>query len=389
MVTYQTKLLKNSQDFAVLRQIKPSISKQDLDYFLSNKLTIANAPTILIQNHDTSEYLGFISCTLSYSTHKGIGLDITEIFIKDTKLSVIPSDQESRRFIIIKLLEAVKTYAQLHFSEIRAILKLSNEDQKTFESLGYENVSQQHGLVIFELDSEKIRTICQATSRKLPEKFQIIPVNQPAQAADLKVVLQMVKDLIVHESCNYNGYSATSKNPNLEQVQEFIAESESRVWLTDLQLSYDVLHVNSSGDQIRHFLDDLFMQENQFKVWTVKDKSDNNKIAGFISCIVQYSTTSASKKIYIEDYYLAENYRSSGLGFLLMQTVCQFAEKNQVTHINWGCYGFNTGSVAYYKKIGAVDVVESENRCLYACSLDKNRRDNHQRYEKLMGENLK
>lgn len=146
----------------------------------------------------------------------------------------------------------------------------------------------------------------------------------------------MIKDLIVHENCVQIGYKSVSENPNLAQVQEFIDESESTVWLTHEQLTYDVLRVNSSGQKIRHFLDDKFMHQNNFDVWTVRDKSENNQVVGFVSSVLQYCTKTKANKIYIEDFYLNPSHRKFGIGFILFQLVYKYAEQHQAKHVYAG-----------------------------------------------------
>lgn len=240
-------------------------------------------------------------------------------------------------------------------------------------------------MVFIDYDSQAIENLCSAPIKELPtDRFQITKLSQPQHAEDLKAVRQMVKDLAVHENCVQMGYKSVSEIPNSAQVQELIDENESTVWLTHEQMAYDILRVNSSGQKIRHFLDDKFMHQNNFDVWTVKDKHKNNQVIGFVSSVLQYCTKCKGNKIYLEDFYLKSSYRKHGLGFILFQLVPKYGKQHQAKHA-YGCsHRFNTDSFAFYQQTGGVDRTNSENICVYSCSLDSNRQEHYERYNKLM-----
>jgi GNAT superfamily N-acetyltransferase len=81
-------------------------------------------------------------------------------------------------------------------------------------------------------------------------------------------------------------------------------------------------------------------------------KEDNNTV-GFMLFFHNFSTFLGRGGIYLEDFYVREEYRNKGYGKALFKYLAKIAIERQCGRIEWSCLDWNTSSIAIYKVMGA------------------------------------
>ena len=84
----------------------------------------------------------------------------------------------------------------------------------------------------------------------------------------------------------------------------------------------------------------------------------DSECAGFALFFPNYSTFLAQPGIYLEDLYVKPHARGRGLGFALLTHLANLAVERGCGRIEWGVLDWNTPSIEFYKKLGAVPMDE-------------------------------
>lgn len=66
-----------------------------------------------------------------------------------------------------------------------------------------------------------------------------------------------------------------------------------------------------------------------------------------------YSTWLAKPGLYLEDLYIAPEYRGKGAGIKLLKTMAKIALENDCARFEWSCLDWNTPSRDFYHSIGS------------------------------------
>ena len=80
----------------------------------------------------------------------------------------------------------------------------------------------------------------------------------------------------------------------------------------------------------------------------------DGKPAGFAVYFASYSTWLGHHGIYLEDLYVAPEYRGVGAGKGLLQAVAQIAVKEGCKRMEWSVLNWNEPSIRVYEAIGAL-----------------------------------
>ena len=80
--------------------------------------------------------------------------------------------------------------------------------------------------------------------------------------------------------------------------------------------------------------------------------------AGFALFFPNYSTFLAQPGIYLEDLYVKPHARGCGIGFALLTHLARLALQRGCGRIEWGVLDWNTPSIEFYRKLGAVPLDE-------------------------------
>jgi len=84
----------------------------------------------------------------------------------------------------------------------------------------------------------------------------------------------------------------------------------------------------------------------------------DGKPAGFALYFYNYSTFLARPGLYLEDLYVNEESRGSGLGKALILHLAAQARKEGCGRMEWWVLDWNTPSIDFYKSLGAVAMDE-------------------------------
>ena len=91
---------------------------------------------------------------------------------------------------------------------------------------------------------------------------------------------------------------------------------------------------------------------------------ENKEIVGFALFYTAYSTWKG-KILYLEDFYVQENYRKNGVGNLLFEKVVEIAKEKKVKRMDWQVLEWNKLALDFYDKKGAELSAEWINGRLY------------------------
>ena len=80
---------------------------------------------------------------------------------------------------------------------------------------------------------------------------------------------------------------------------------------------------------------------------------ENNRLLGYTSHMLQYSTWDAQHYTYLDCIFLLEEARGKRLGEKLMFAVMEEAKKIGAELIQWQTPDFNYDAIRFYKRIGA------------------------------------
>ena len=76
--------------------------------------------------------------------------------------------------------------------------------------------------------------------------------------------------------------------------------------------------------------------------------------AGFALFFYNYSTFKGKRGIYLEDLFVKPDLRGKGIGRALLQKVAGIAARRGCGRFEWACLDWNTPSIAFYRRLGAV-----------------------------------
>ena len=81
-------------------------------------------------------------------------------------------------------------------------------------------------------------------------------------------------------------------------------------------------------------------------------------VAGFALYFLNFSTWEGVHGIYLEDLYVRPEHRGKGLGHALLRSLAAIAAKRGYARVEWSVLNWNTPSIEFYRKLGAVPMEE-------------------------------
>lgn len=78
----------------------------------------------------------------------------------------------------------------------------------------------------------------------------------------------------------------------------------------------------------------------------------DSKPAGIMNFFWKYTTFSGRKILYIEDFYVRESFRGTGLGRKLLEKARELAAENDCEQIELKCALWNENAAHFYEKMG-------------------------------------
>ncbi|XP_068566390.1 diamine acetyltransferase 1-like [Cebidichthys violaceus] len=99
------------------------------------------------------------------------------------------------------------------------------------------------------------------------------------------------------------------------------------------------------------------------------ESSDDPKVVGFVMYYFTYDPW-VGKQLYLEDFYVMQEYRGRGIGSELMRHLSDLAMKTRCTGMMFVVAENNEPSVQYYKRRGAEDLSQEEGWRLFRFDKD-------------------
>lgn len=80
---------------------------------------------------------------------------------------------------------------------------------------------------------------------------------------------------------------------------------------------------------------------------------DGQVLAGFASWSLLWPAAGLTTSLYLKELYVADAYRRSGTGRLLMEELYRIAAERGCSRAEWTTYDGNPGALSFYEGIGA------------------------------------
>jgi GNAT superfamily N-acetyltransferase len=81
-------------------------------------------------------------------------------------------------------------------------------------------------------------------------------------------------------------------------------------------------------------------------------------VAGFAMWFLNFSTWNGTHGIYLEDLFVRPQHRGTGLGIELLRTLASTAAQSGYRRVEWAVLDWNTPSIDFYKRVGALPMDE-------------------------------
>ncbi|MEM7147212.1 MAG: GNAT family N-acetyltransferase, partial [Verrucomicrobiota bacterium] len=75
--------------------------------------------------------------------------------------------------------------------------------------------------------------------------------------------------------------------------------------------------------------------------------------AGFALYFHNYSTFAGKRGLYLEDLYVAPEFRNQGFGLALLTRIAQIAEERNCARFEWTVLDWNENAIQFYQNIGS------------------------------------
>ena len=86
----------------------------------------------------------------------------------------------------------------------------------------------------------------------------------------------------------------------------------------------------------------------------VASETAHGEVVGFALYFLNFSTWRGAHGIYLEDLFVEQTHRGTGLGRALLQTLAKIADERGYARVEWSVLKWNTPSIDFYRSIGAV-----------------------------------
>ena len=83
-----------------------------------------------------------------------------------------------------------------------------------------------------------------------------------------------------------------------------------------------------------------------------------DEVVGFALYFLNFSTWEGVHGIYLEDLYVMPEHRGTGLGKALLKSLAQIAVERGYARFEWWVLDWNTPSIDFYRRLGAVPMDE-------------------------------
>lgn len=100
----------------------------------------------------------------------------------------------------------------------------------------------------------------------------------------------------------------------------------------------------------RRLFNDTFGKKPLINMLVAKD---GKEIIGYAIYFESYSSFIARKTLFLEDIYITQSRRNTGVGKLFFDKLIEIANKRGCGRLEWAVLDWNINAIAFYNKIGA------------------------------------
>ena len=129
-----------------------------------------------------------------------------------------------------------------------------------------------------------------------------------------------------------------------------------------LELFKEFAHFENLDERMTNSVERMNAEKEYFNCFVAVNNQD--EIVGYATYFFSYFTWTG-KSLYMDDLYVKESYRGSGIGTLLINKVISFANANGCHKLRWQVSDWNAPAIGFYKSLGAVIDAQERN-----CDLD-------------------
>lgn len=109
-------------------------------------------------------------------------------------------------------------------------------------------------------------------------------------------------------------------------------------------------------DKMTNSVEQMLKEKEYFNCFVAEN--EDKVILGYSTYFFSYHTW-IGKSLYMDDLYVKENYRNKGIGRRLLESIIEFAKKEECNKVRWQVSNWNKNGQEFYKKMGAeIDDVE-------------------------------
>ena len=129
-----------------------------------------------------------------------------------------------------------------------------------------------------------------------------------------------------------------------------------------LELFKEFAHFENLDDRMTNSVERMNAEKEYFNCLVAVNNQD--EIVGYATYFFSYFTWTG-KSLYMDDLYVKESIRGTGIGTLLINKVISFANENGCHKLRWQVSDWNAPAIGFYKSLGAVIDAQERN-----CDLD-------------------
>ena len=100
----------------------------------------------------------------------------------------------------------------------------------------------------------------------------------------------------------------------------------------------------------KRLIEDAFGPQPRFEIFLAEV---GGRVVGYAFIFETYSTFRALPSLYLEDLFVLEEFRGSGVGYALFKHCAQEAVKRGCGRYEWAVLDWNTHAINFYERLGA------------------------------------
>ncbi|ESO11376.1 hypothetical protein HELRODRAFT_116813 [Helobdella robusta] len=134
--------------------------------------------------------------------------------------------------------------------------------------------------------------------------------------------------------------------------------------IKELSVYENLLHIVTLTEE--KLIEDGFGPNPVFRCFVaeLKKEASSSTLVGYAIYFFSFSSFTG-KSIYLEDFYVKQQYRSLGIGTSLLRNVAQVAASESCGRIDFVVLSWNRSSIDYYEKLGAVNLTTTQDWHLF------------------------